>query len=336
MAIFNNTMFAPVVEQDEDMIVDQYPHIQPTVESAYEIAYESYSDMYKLLGGLYVADVMIEQAVIEGADGAALMENAATDFVKKAVAKLKELKNKIVAWFKKILDNIKVRFTASSKFVQTYEKQLKAKAKTVTGYKPMMHKIDEDVEKIVGEAIGKVVAFANKEKGKVDGEKAKATEDFGSKLIKAVDGKATDFNGLKKNLSEKIISADKVETLVTEAKVNAMIEYCKNTSKALKAIEDVKAKNVKTIDEAIGYLNGLNKEVDVAHAFIANFNKAISLVQQLNTVAVSAVNAINAEYVAVLRGLMVRKVKESAEEELMEEAEPTTENSIFESALAMI
>ena len=332
MAIFNNTAFTPVIEQDEDYIVSQYPNIMPTSESAWEIAAEGYQDIHKLLAGVYVSDIMIEQSVMtESADAEALTEATVSDFVKKAVDKFVEIKNKIIAWFKKVLDNLKVRFTSSSKFVATYEKQILAKAKVVSGYKPNRHTINEDVEGIVGGAIKKVADFA---KSNAANKKGEAVEDFGEKMIKHIDSKATDFNSLKKTLRGKIISDTTTDAPVTEAIAKSMVEYCKKVSDQLKAIETIKKDNIKAIDGFITDIQTSGKDVAIVHPLVANYNKATSLIQQLNTVATSAVNAINSEYVGILRGLMVKKVKEAYDgSELMEES---ATNTIFETALEMI
>ena len=118
MAIFTNTQY--VAEE-----VEVYDNIEPTMESASEILYEFSSDIYKLIGAVYVSDIMIEGSVTEGAtDVEALVEATMNEFVKKVIAKLKELKNKIVTWFKKVIANIKKFFNKSKDFLKKYKKRI--------------------------------------------------------------------------------------------------------------------------------------------------------------------------------------------------------------------
>jgi len=339
MAIFTKSNIAPVEEQF-DVNVEDYPYIMPTIESAYEIACEGYHDMYKLLGGLYASDIMIEEAVKEGAEAEPLIESNVKEFINKAVAKFTEIRNRIVAWFKKIVDNLKIKFASSKDFVTKYESRILEKVDVAKDYKPARHDFnDTKIRDTIGKAMAEITAYA-----KADSEKKSGKSDnFVAQMVKKADPKATTIGELKGNITKTITGAE-VSTQVSKSEVTNMIKYCKNIATSLAAIEDLKNKNVSTINNIIKDLNGSGKEVEVIHAKVRNYNAAVSAIQQLNTVGVSLVNQINKEYIATMRGLMLYKVptKESvtSDEELMgddkadEKVEEST--SIFESALNMI
>lgn len=328
MAIFSNTVFTPVVEQSEEYIASQYPNIMPTVESAYEIACEGHRDINNLIAGMYISDILIEEAVNEGAEAEPLVENAVKDFIKKAKKKFEEIKNKIVAWFKKVWDSIKMKLTSNKEFVKKYEDQIRAKAKVASGYKVTKHNFNTDIKGTILPMMDKIVSFA--EKSATD----KNTEDFGTNMIKDLKyGGATTISELKEKITNNHVGKEVKNTTIT-SDVEKMIKYCLDVNVTLGILEDLKDGNVKKINEMIKSLDGSGEDVAVIHGKVKCFNTATSTIQQLNTIAVSLINQINKEYVALLRGLMAYKVptKESytSDDELM------GGSSIFEAAMSMI
>lgn len=340
MAIFNNSTFSSVLEQDENTITEMYPHIMPTVEAAYEIACEGYGDVHKLVAGLYISDVLIESAVREGAEVEPLIEGAVKDFLAKVKAKFIEIKNKIVAWFKKIFDNLKIRFTSTNDFVKKYKDRILQRAKVVKGYSVSKHDFDTDVCGVIDGAISKIVDFAKKDadekfknKAKIDGDK------FVENMCKTVDSKATNISELKTRITEKLVGDEHVGS-VGSSEASAMIKFCEGIQKTLSELDKLKNKNVDTINKAISDIEKAAKDsendkvAERVHLLVKNYNVAINAMQGLNAIAVSVVNQINREYVSILRGLMLYKnANESftSDEGLMGESA----NSIFESALSV-
>ena len=329
MAIFSNKAFTPVEEEYNEI---EYPNIMPTIESAYEIACEGYCDIHKLVAGMYVSDILIESAVCEGAEAEPLVESAVSDFAKKAVEKFKEIRGKIIDWFKKIIDNLKIKFTSTSKFVSTYKTRINDSIDTIKTFETPKHNFNTDVRGVVSGAMNAIVDFA-----KADSEKksAKANDDFVSRMVKKVDSKANTISEMKASVVKTLVGDEVPKGHVNASDIKKMIDYCENMSVRLASLEDLKNVNVKKINDIIKDLDGSGKDVDVIHAKVKNYNAAVSAVQQLNTVAVSVVNQINKEYIAIMRALMTFKpAKENfvADEELMKE----NTNSIFESALNMI
>ena len=250
MAIFTNNTFAPVVEQAEDILVDKYPHIMPTVESAYEIATEGYGDIYKLMSGLYIADLKVEEAVREGAEAEPLIEASIKEYKDKVIAKFKEIGEKIAAWFKKIWENLKIRFGSSKDFVVKYKDAIIAKSKTVKDFKPKHHEFNTDVKGVIGGYMSTIVDFA-----KADAEKNKANDKFVADMVKKVNSKATTIGEMKSAVQEELIGKE-VETAISASAVAAMVKYCENISVALATMEDLKNKNAKAINIPPPITNG--------------------------------------------------------------------------------
>jgi len=328
MAIFNNNTFTSVMEQDESYIAEQYPYIMPTIEAAYEIACEGYADVHKLIAGLYVSDVLIETAVAEGSDAEPLIEGAISDFLKKVKDKFIEIKNKIIAWFKKIIENLKIRFTSSAKFVQTYKKQIAEKAKTsaMANFTTTIHTklIGADIVGEVTKAIETIKTVASTDKG---------SEKFPEIMAKKVHSKASTIGELKEAITNEIMGDEDKEKRLSSSDVNKMIDFCSTINSTIEKLNGIKDKGTKAIDQFIKDLDKVNANEDKISKKVSNYNTAISAIQQMNTVGVSLVNKANSEFIAILRAFMLFKpAKESySGEDLMEES-----NGIFESALNMI
>lgn len=325
MAIFNKSTFEPVVEQDED-IVGKYPNIIPTIECGYEIACEGYYDLYKLIGGLYISDIMIEQAVSEGADAEALTENAITDFVNKAVDTIKKIGEKISVWFRKIIDDMKVRFTTTSNFVKKYESRIREKAKNIKDFKPKRHNFTTtDIYKEFSDMLTKISEFAKKDSEDDDSDHST----FTTRMVQFINSKATTIGELK-TIVKKDITGDITDTSISSSDIDDMIKYTVNVGGLIADIKDLEGKNKQIINKTISDLKGSGKTVNVITVKTNNYKSALSAIQQLNSLGVSLANMINREYVAVLRSLLLYSVKESADDELLESS-----NSIFESAMNM-
>lgn len=332
MAIFNNTTFTPVVEQSEEEIVSMYPNIMATAEGAYEIACEGAADIYKLMAGLYVSDVMIEQSVMEGAEAEPLIEGTIKEFLAKAKAKFIEIRDKVVAWFKKIFDNLKIRFASSKDFVEKYESRITEKAQNIKNFKPKHHEFNLDIAGEIIKVTSDMISYAQAVKhAEISG-----GDGFTKAMVGAVKGyKAENVTDLKKELKEKLTGRENDNVPVGASKIAEMVKYCKTTNEPISELTAIRDKNVKELNGIISELNGSGEkyEIGVLKAKISNYNTAVNAMIQLNAVAVGMVNEINREYVGILRALMLAKTESASDDEMMEE---TNTNSIFESAMSMI
>ena len=326
MAIFSNK-FIPVVEQVEDeSFVDMYPAIEGTTECGFEIASEGYSDVHKLVSSMYITDILIENAVFKGADAQPLIEGAIKDFKDKAVKKFKEIVAKIKAWFKKIIDRLKVRFTSSKEFVNKYRDQLRAKAKNSQGYKVTRHKFNHKVSSTYNTMVDNIETFA------VRTAFAHESSNFAEDMAKAADSKAKSISDLKKIIVDKHVGKEVSNTTIT-SDVDEMIKYCDNSNVAVAELETLRDIGVKHINNFIKEIEGSGDDSARVTKMVSNCNTATSAIQQLNTTCAKIVDDIVKEYIALLRGLMLYKpAKESytPDEELMTNNEA---QSMFEAAL---
>lgn len=330
MAIFSNNKFAPVIEQVEDNSVDMYPAIEGTVECGFEIAAEGYSEVHKLVSSMYITDILIENAAMNGEDAQVLIEGALKEFKNKAVNNFKRICAQIKNWFKKMIDRLKVRLTSSKEFVNKYRDAIRAKAKNSQGYKVTRHKFKHDIDatyKAYVKAIGDYAEKANTAA-------AASKEDFVEKMIGAANSKSKTFSELKQSIVDKHVGKEVTNTTIT-SDVGTMIEWCDNSNVAIAQLENIRDEGVHRIEGFIRKIEGNGEDSSAVHAAVNNFNTATSMIQQLNTTCAKIVNDIVTEYIALLRGLMLYKpAKESftPDEELMEK---TPGQSIFESALNM-
>ena len=310
----------------EDTFEDLYPAIEGTTECGFEIAAEGYSDVHKLVSSMYITDILIENAVMEGAEAEPLVEGAVKEFKDKAVKKFKEIVEKIKNWFKKVIDRIKVRFTSTKDFVSKYRDALLTKGDVANDYKPARHDFVTDFNNTYGNMVAKISDYAKQHAESKDG-------DFVSNMAGSASAGAKSIADLKQSLINTHVGEANKKGKLSKSEVEEMIKYCDNSRVAVAALENVRDKGIKEINGFIAALNGSGKEVSAIHAATAKYNTVASAIQQLNTVCVKIVDDNIKEYVAVLRGLMLYK---PAKESFTPDEELMTENkgqSMFEAAL---
>lgn len=334
MAIFTNAIYENTTSYVND-------NIEPTMEGSAQIMYEFASDMYKLISATYISDIMIESAITEGAtDVQPLMEKTVKEFAKNAKEKFIELKNKIVAWFKNVIDKIKVFFMNSSKFIVKYEKAINDNIENIgsfeyTGYKYSTSKANSPCDigeakiaelKGVVEKIGKTVTKDEGDtKYKIDETIAKTVGDAG-------------VSGMKDDLIEKMRGGRTSKDIIKVAKndVSSMIDAVKNSKQVIENIEKLRKKTNEALD-------GIIKEFDTAENRNINanavttmaeyYNKGITAIQAVNTVAVNEENTRCRQFTAVLKKLATAKKKTT---ESFGDDDFVSGSSIFESALNML
>ena len=325
MAIFSAKYNTPVVEQTEDSFVDMYPFIEGTTECGYDIAAEGYSDIHKLVSSMYITDILIENAVMEGAEAEPLIEGAIKDFKDKAVKKFKEIIEKIKNWFKKIIDRLKVRFTSTKDFVNKYRDALRTKAKNSQGYKVTRHKFNHNVSSTLSTMLDKIETFAIRTAFAHD------SSDFTADMAAAADSKAKSISDLKKVIVDKHVGKEVTNTTIG-SDVEEMIKFCDNSKVAVAELETLRDISVKHVNNFIKEIQGSGDDSARVTKMVSNCNTATSAMQQLNTTCAKIVDDIVKEYVALLRGLMLYKpAKESytPDEELID----NKGQSMFEAAL---
>ena len=336
MAIFTNTQY--VAEE-----VEVYDDVNPTLEGATEILYEFSSDMYKLVGATYVADIMIENAVTEGAtDVEALVEGTMSDFRKKASARLKELRAKIAAWFKKVIDKIKLFFTGSKNLIAKYKTQIvdnfgkmKDEDKSYQGYDYMdLDEIDAAHSKAVDEIKG-VFEFINKNEP--------TSEELDKKFVEAVqkaagDDKVEDVAALKDSFKLKLRGGKTESEKVVIADINKLIKVLASGDAVINKIKSYAGLVDSMIKRAISEIEKpekADKDATPVTTKATVYNKLITAITGLTTTAVEVIQAANNDYFKVLK--KVAGYTEKAKKENKPET-PASESasSIFESALGLV
>lgn len=328
MSIFTKT---PVFEASVENEIE-FADVYPTVESGMEIAFESFAGISKLTAGLYIADIMTENAIFEGSqtveDGASVMEASVKEYAKKVKENLIKLKNKIIDWFKKIQTRVFVKFMDAAKFVKQYESEILSKAGKVdfyfNGYEYNESPVDASKDSIayLKDMVDKVLNLGN--------------EPFNLEKLKKIEELSTskmNVNLTKKIITEQCRGKEKQKDIkITESMVKKMIEAVKNHSGQVKAMTDFKDDTVKAINDIIA---DMDKTKDTAAASVVTAktrmaNRAVTTMQSINSHCVGLMNEMYSQYGAILKRVFNTKVAaESAEFE-------DSGDSLLEAAMALI
>lgn len=97
----------------------------------YDILNESAREIFQTKTALLTADVVLEKSVLECTlsmdEAEVTMENAVTEAGNRFLKSLTNLKDRIIAWFKKAGENISAFFMSGEKFIKTYKSELDKK-----------------------------------------------------------------------------------------------------------------------------------------------------------------------------------------------------------------
>jgi hypothetical protein len=130
---YNKSNNEPVIEDKT------FDHIFPTTESLDMILTECAEESYKLRAGMYVADIVMEEQVMENsADPEVLMEGFTNDAWGKVKTMFTNLLAKLKDWYKKVANAISTIFTTGSEFATKYQSEImdkNVKGFKYTGYK---------------------------------------------------------------------------------------------------------------------------------------------------------------------------------------------------------
>ena len=128
MAIFGN--------RNKDVLETVIEGMQPTSACLEGILTESAQESYQIRAGLYVSDVIMEEAIFEGsATPEVLMEGLGNDIWTKIKAMFTKLWNKIKSWFEAIKRHLALIFKSGVEFVEKFEKEIRAKVTKGFKYK---------------------------------------------------------------------------------------------------------------------------------------------------------------------------------------------------------
>jgi len=230
MAIFGNKRSS----LNDDFDISKYDHIQPTTEALEQIITESAKDSYKLRAGMYVSDVMMEQAVLfESADPEVLLEAFGKGFFAKVKDMFVKMWNAVKAWFEKMKKSLVMFFSSGKTFVDKFENDLRKK--NVKGYKYKSFKY----------TASKGDAFASKILSTIDSTENEYENKLGGLDVRSSSKHKDAMDSKKDNMKEEYDTNDDKESLfksmgvdsISELQEESYQEY-RNGSKEKEEFED--------------------------------------------------------------------------------------------------
>ena len=337
MAIFgyNSDMYTSHI--DESTIV-------PTEECAYEINRESAEYLYKLVGGMYVSDIIIESSYgYDMNEMESVAEATLKEILKKAWEKLVEWKNKFVAWIKKVWKNILAMFMSAEKFATKYETELIEKSKNLgSDFQYFGYDYNTD-------AIAQFRKFNSEMTTAIRGvkllkDKAADIENFNNDVdpikdaIKSFTGEGDTIADAKETVTKAIRGGEEQkEVKVNTAVVKKMIGLCKNYKQMKNAIKEAEDTTNKIFNDTISDLK--SQKVDdndkvgaaVINKKISGYTAATSACTAMSTHCVSLIKEMYKVYGTQLKRVM--KYKPANESYTYN---TNDDSSILESALNML
>lgn len=260
--------------------------IIPTSECFDEIITESAKDSYKLRAATYVSDILMEEAVMEGANSEILLEGFGRDLWEKIKTMFKKLVAKIKEWYNAFKRALALLITSGKEFVTKFEKELLKKNAKGYKYKTFKYTIGAAESKFKPESNNSTDEAATQalsgldKLGSLEGDDLKNVDKIKQIISGNMDSFKADDDFDASECNEHTLSemgVDSVEELISEYK-----EACRNGETSPEEFEDFKdcpkatmMKTIKEGDKAIKAVEkGISKiEADGAKAVRA-FEKA--------------------------------------------------------------
>lgn len=263
--------------------------IQPTSECLEGILTESAHESYQIRAGLYVSDIIMEEAVFEGAASPeVLMEGFGKDLWTKIKNMFMKMWNKIKSWFEKVKRFFSLLFKSGKEFIDKFENEIRAKVAKgfkYKGYKYSLAKGHTETESYLEKSIGKALEYTNgitkvdeivntgkqydalnaMDKSKMDASKDYKTSDTKDEVLKSITGEDSldEFSKkLAKDFRSGEDSTEEYENFSGNSK-EEMINEIKNADKNIalinaseKAINTQMERTIKAIESAAGRFKG--------------------------------------------------------------------------------
>ena len=342
------SLFGINVLTESTCVASKYKYVGEATE-AQQIMFEAAQDLSQIQNGLYVADVMMESAVLfEGASQETLVEGVVKDFFQKIIDTFKKLWDKLKAWFKKMYQTLEVFFLPGKKFVEKYGKELERK--TTTGYtykgyrwnKSEVKRVLEDgtVKSVDVQVFSSIQDLVNA----VELKETATAEDFTKakeKVVKELsDNKADNISELKTHLLESAqngIEKEEIENFEVYS-VSEMIASVKDNKKLINQLKKSETRIEKNLSNFIKGIENLRRDLSTEDktkysSFINNcasyFRHTSAITSAMVEVSISVAKAQNSEFVGALKGLMHYK---PAKESYVAEGQGA---SILESAMRL-
>lgn len=314
--------------ENQEIATEGY-EFEGTLEEMQTILMESAQDMYEIQTGILIADVVIEESVLESAVGMEEIESVMEGVVKDSLEKLKEffikLRNKIVAWFKKAVDNIKIFFSTGEKFIKNYGDRIRAAAANAKDFeyegikynpeagfaktKEVSAKLKElvaDIAKGTEKELSSNLASL-KEKPKETDYKDVINSKFGVKSIGEISTSIVEAFGKEKGAEKETIK---------NPDFGFMLAVLQNKNKYIKDVETIRDDATKSIQEMLDLIDSAQRlaksQKDANKGAIASFvsqssKKArtlISINNSIGAVSIKMIKEVAKSYEAVLKKLI--------------------------------
>ena len=130
MSIFGTNLFESVYTVEENIDTNVEYDMDELVQESAEISYELSESLHKIEAATYIADIMIESAVTEGAENVeALVESTMKERFQKMKKAFMDFLKKIKDWFKKIFTAITNKGKKTNEYIKQNENEIKQKLK---------------------------------------------------------------------------------------------------------------------------------------------------------------------------------------------------------------
>jgi hypothetical protein len=106
------------------------PGVNHTTSCLGRILCEFAEDMYKINSGMYISDIMMEEAALEGQDLTGVVENFITDLFDKVVDGLKKIWAKIKSWFASVKKWFQRIWLKGEEFIKKFKNEILEKRAT--------------------------------------------------------------------------------------------------------------------------------------------------------------------------------------------------------------
>lgn len=316
------------------------------------ISMEAASDIYKIQAGMFVSDIMMESAIMEGASEEVLLEGFAKDIFDKLIETFKKLWAKIKEWFNKAIRAIQILFMSGEKFVKKFENEITSKDTTGYSYKgykwnkgPVAKLYElKDYEKAevaattsIEAAITDLLGTEFKEE-KVTGEHVtKFKEEFFKKLANV-----DNLSEMKSEAIEKATGGEKEEIENFEVySISEMISHIKDSKKTIAKLNKAQVNIKKDCDNAIKSLENFRKSLSTEEkakhsTTVTNLASIYRFLVSVSLAGVETATTVNKmqqrEFEGALKGLL--RYKGTKEGFNYDSSKGST--SILEAAMKMI
>ncbi len=318
----------------------EFPYIMPTTESFDQILTDSAKESYQLRAGMYISDIIMEEAVFEGASTAeVLMEGFANNAWTKVKEIFQKLKEKLIALYAKFRRAVTLIFSSGKTFITNFEEEIMRKSVKGFEYKGFKYTLsngDSAVSKATGAAQSALSTYA----GGLEEAASKLSSAQYERLQSGSFKEEYDVNEEKEELLKKaggdslnelredIVKAYRNNETEPEAfegfngnNRNDMINWIKGKDKAIKAIDDAEKVTSQSISKAIKAIEtAANKFKGESYGKIAPYVSfstemmrfCVTIISSAAQVKISIVKAGAREFESVLKAfLRYKPAKES-------------------------